>query len=158
VEGKQHTLTVAGAVFVGLVMAPLVLTLMSPTWNVPVVAGMASMTVAYVFGEGLGRLACISFGCCYGKPLYEIDGAAYDWFERFHFAFYGATKKISYASNLEGVAVVPIQALTAVLYVILGLAGTLLFLTSHFNAAFLLALAGSQIWRLYSETLRADYR
>ena len=30
---------------------------------------LAALAIGYILGEGLGRLACLSFGCCYGKPL-----------------------------------------------------------------------------------------
>ncbi|MCB2183014.1 MAG: hypothetical protein KQH63_13350 [Desulfobulbaceae bacterium] len=33
---------------------------------------MAALATGYILGEGVGRLACISFGCCYGKPLDEV--------------------------------------------------------------------------------------
>jgi hypothetical protein len=70
----------------------------------------------------------------------------------------GKTKKVAYAGGLEGQKVFPVQALTSCLYVGVGLAGILLFLTSHFLAAFLLPLFTTQCWRSISETLRADYR
>jgi len=33
-----------------------------------------------------------------------------------HFTFHGKTKKIAYASQMEGIKVVPIQAITAIVY------------------------------------------
>jgi len=161
VEGKAHTFTVGGAVFVGLLIAPWLLAgvnrlpWLSP---LPVFPALAAIAVAYAFGEGLGRLACISFGCCYGKPLAQCGGRAQKLFRRRHFVFFGATKKIAYADGLEGVGVVPVQGLTAVLYCLVGVAGTALFLNGAFNAAFVLATCVTQGWRVYSETLRADYR
>ena len=75
VEKKPQTLTVGGASFVGSDPGPLAhpgrpsgpVPGCGPGLNIPTV--LAALTIAYAFGEGLGRLACISFGCCYGKPL-----------------------------------------------------------------------------------------
>ena len=162
VEGKQHTSSIAGAVFVGLLVAPLVVAAIDACGvdgtTAPMAPTLAAMTVAYVIGEGLGRLACISFGCCYGKPITDVGPLARRLFQRFHFAFYGETKKIAYASGMEGIKVVPIQALTAALYLAVGLAGMLLFLESFYRGTYALTILVSQGWRVYSETLRADHR
>ncbi|HVM97978.1 MAG TPA: prolipoprotein diacylglyceryl transferase family protein [Candidatus Acidoferrales bacterium] len=162
VEGKRHTLTVAGALFVGLLIGPpVILTLNavgSDTMQSPLAPTLAAMAIAYAIGEGLGRLACISFGCCYGKPIDQLPRSARRWFERFHFAFRGETRKISYAGGLEGIKVVPVQALTAAFFVSVGLGAMLLFLDGWFRSAFLGAILLTQLWRFYSETLRADYR
>ena len=75
VEKKAHTFTVGGASFAGLLLLyPLILCLNKLvggffTVTLPFVPSLAALAVAYAFGEGIGRLACISFGCCYGKPL-----------------------------------------------------------------------------------------
>jgi len=65
VEGKQHTATVAGALGVGLLVAPpAVLGLRAFTATdktIPAGPTVAAMAVGYIVGEGLGRLACISF-------------------------------------------------------------------------------------------------
>jgi hypothetical protein len=119
---------------------------------------LAALGIAYAMGEGLGRLACISFGCCYGKPIHQCGTVGRLLFSHFNFVFYGKTKKISYASGLMGQPVVPIQALTAMLYVSAALVGTLLFLSANYRSAFLLTALITQGWRIYSETLRADYR
>jgi hypothetical protein len=119
---------------------------------------MAALTIAYLLGEGVGRLACISFGCCYGKPLSDVGPVARRLFDKFHFAFHGATKKIAYSSGLEGIKVVPVQALTSVLYLATGLAGMLLFLGSFYRSAYMLTIIVAQAWRVGSEVLRADYR
>ena len=161
VEGKAHIFTVGGAVFVGLLIAPWLLAAVNHLpWlaPLPVLPTLAAVAVAYAFGEGLGRLACISFGCCYGKPLAQCGCRAQKFFHRRHFVFFGATKKIAYADGLEGVGVVPVQGLTALLYCLVGVAGTGLFLAGEFGAAFVLATFVTQGWRVYSETLRADYR
>ncbi len=77
VEKKRHTFTIGGAFFCGLLAAlPLILLvngacarLGRPTLDPWVL--LAALAVGGVLGEGLGRLACISFGCCYGRPLDE---------------------------------------------------------------------------------------
>ena len=164
VEKKAHTLTVGGAVFVGILAAPWVVWLLNRLpegvfdGKIPLVPAVAAMAIAYAYGEGLGRLACISFGCCYGKPLRQSHPLAQWIFRRRHFIFRGATKKIAYASGLEGEPVIPIQAVTAVLYVATGMLCSLLFLGGRYGIALILAVVVTQGWRVYSETLRADYR
>lgn len=164
VEKKAHTFTVGGAVFVGVLLAPGVVLLVNRTlgpilgFHLPLPAALAALIIAYAFGEGLGRLACISFGCCYGRRL----GAAPLWIQRLckgrSFTFRGKTKKIAYAGGMEGEEVLPVQALTAILYSGCGLVGILLFLHAHFAAAFLLTLLVTQGWRVLSEILRDDER
>jgi len=164
VEGKAHTFTVGGAVFVGTLVAPWIVGLTNhlpwsqPAPVMPVVATLAAIVTAYAFGEGLGRLACLSFGCCYGKPIETCHPLVRALFARRPLVFSGALKKISYASNLERTPVVPIQVLTATLYVTTGLMNTWLFLTGHFGVAFVLGTVVTQGWRVGSELLRADYR
>lgn len=161
VEGKAHTFTVGGAVFVGLLAAPWLIEILNRlpgTTRLPVLPAMAAIAIAYAFGEGLGRLACISFGCCYGKPLSQCRPIIRGIFRHWSFAFVGATKKIAYASGLEGERVVPVQGITAILYVLTGLAGVELFLNGHFGGAFVLATLVTQGWRICSETIRSDYR
>ena len=46
--------------------------------------------------------------------------------------FFGTTKKIAYAGNLEGERVLPVQAATALLYVASGLIGCALFLAAQY--------------------------
>jgi prolipoprotein diacylglyceryltransferase len=164
VEGKRHTFTVGGAVFVGFVLAPWIIGGLN-AWpaagisrQLPVVPTLAALAVGYAFGEGIGRLACISYGCCYGRPLRECGPVVRRLFSRWHFVFCGETKKIAYASGLEGEAVVPIQALTALLYCLTGVLAAGLFLAGRYGSAFLLASLVTQLWRVFSETLRADYR
>jgi hypothetical protein len=123
-----------------------------------VVPTLAALSIAYAFGEGMGRLACISFGCCYGKALSQSHPVIRKLFARHSFTFLGKTKKIAYASGLDGEKVIPIQAVTSVLYVATGLAGAFLYLSSRYTAAFVLATVVTQGWRSLSETLRADYR
>ena len=164
VEKKKHTFTVGGAVFVGILITPPVIALINSTageilaFHIPIIPACAAISIAYAFGEGLGRMACISFGCCYGKPLAESSGLLRRLFAGRGFIFFGSTKKIAYAGGLEATEVIPIQAITAVFYAICGLAATALFLSSHHTGAFLLATIATQGWRSFSETMRADYR
>jgi hypothetical protein len=74
------------------------------------------------------------------------------------FVFSGSTKKIAYAGGLEAIEVIPIQAVTAVIYTGCGLIAAGLYLSSHLTGAFLCATLITQGWRSFSETLRADYR
>jgi len=164
VEKKRYTFSVAGASFVGLVVTPPAVLIIEFVFgprlgfSLPVPAAMAALAAAYAFGEGIGRLACISFGCCYGRPVKELPEGVRKWLTPRSFVFSGATKKISYAGGLEGEAVVPIQAVTAVLYCGTGLAGFYLFLQQAFLASFLSVLTVTQLWRFASEFMRADYR
>jgi hypothetical protein len=166
VEKKKSTISIGGAFFAGITAAPWAIVLayrlfsVSPgnLWEIPVLPIMAIVSIAYTFGEGIGRLACISFGCCYGKPVEELKGPLAHIFKGIHFIFRGPTKKISYASNLDGVAVVPVQAMTVILYSVTGLISLALFLEGHFQSAFIIPITVTQLWRYLSELLRADYR
>lgn len=164
VEKKAHTFTVGGAVFVGILTTPFVITLINRTvgellaFHIPVMSAYAAIAIAYAFGEGLGRMACISFGCCYGKPLSASSGLLKRLFSRRNFVFFGSTKKIAYAGGLEATEVIPVQAITAVFYTVCGLIAAGMYLSSHLTGAFLLATIATQGWRSFSETLRADYR
>ncbi len=164
VEGKRYGFTIGGASFVGLFATPLLLIgldrYLGPVvgFSIPLAPSLAAMAIAYVLGEGLGRLACISFGCCYGKPVKEARGWVRAFSERYSFVFQGKTKKIAFASNLEGVPVVPVQAMTATLHGVTAIAAMALFFGGYYHIVIPLALATAQIWRTYSETFRADYR
>ena len=72
--------------------------------------------------------------------------------------FSGQTKKIAYASDLEGEKVIPIQIITAALYSISALLGTWLFLNGFFALALAETLLVTQVWRILSEFFRADFR
>jgi len=164
VEKKPYTFTVGGASFTGIMIAPWIVwgadKVMAPwcTDGLAVIPVLAAVSIAYTLGEGIGRLACISFGCCYGKPVSESPPWLRRIFEKYNFVFHGKTKKIAYAHSLEGVKVIPIQAITSILYSSVGIAGIYLFLEENFASAFLLMLIATQIWRVLSEFLRADYR
>jgi hypothetical protein len=164
VEKKTGTLTVGGAVFAGILVSPVLVFCINRIPG-PVMMGplnplvlLCAVSIAYAFGEGLGRLACISFGCCYGKPLDQCHPHIRKLFSRFNLVFTGPLKKITYASGYDGQKVLPVQIITAALYTGTGLAGTSLFLNGYFREAFLIILAVTQIWRFFSEFLRADFR
>ena len=164
VEKKANTFTVGGAVFVGTLLAPWIVELVNRIplgdqgFRVPPLAALAAISIAYAFGEGLGRLACVSFGCCYGKPLSACHPKVARWVAPVSLTFTGKTKKIAYASGLDGVKVLPVQGATYVLYCAAGLVSTLLFLSARYSAAFLVALVVTQGWRVISEFLRDDHR
>ena len=162
VEGRRNGFTVAGALFVGALVAPVIFWGMGEAhgllgFELPLGAAIAAICTAYVLGEGIGRLACISFGCCYGKPVSETKGWLRRFSSRFHFRFYGISKKIAFASGCEGVKVVPVQGMTAVVHSVVALACILLFYTGEFGLSIAFAMATTQPWRIYSETIRADF-
>ena len=164
VEKKHHTFTIGGASFVGMLIAPWaillaerVTNLVFPCW-LPMLPVLTAMTIAYTLGEGLGRLGCISFGCCYGKPLRKCSPFLQRLFARSAFIFQGATKKAVYEGQLAGEPLVPIQAITSILYCLTATVASFLFLRGHLLAALTLSITVSQLWRIFSETWRADFR
>jgi prolipoprotein diacylglyceryltransferase len=164
VEKKANTFTVGGAVFVGTLLSPWIVELVNLVplgdrgFRVPPLAALAAISIAYAFGEGLGRLACVSFGCCYGKPLSACHPRVAKLAAPVALTFTGKTKKIAYASGLDGVKVLPVQGVTYLLYCGAGLASTLLFLRAQYSDAFLVALGVTQGWRVVSEFFRDDHR
>ncbi len=164
VEKKQHTFSVGAASFTGIVIAPWIMMLMNITlgkwigFHIPVQETLAALFIAYAFGEGIGRLACISFGCCYGKPLAACSPLIRRIFQRWNFIFWGKTKKIAYAHHLDCQAVIPVQALTAIIYTGCGLLCLYLFLKGKASVVLPVILVVTQGWRFISEFLRADYR
>jgi hypothetical protein len=164
VEGKTNTFTVAGASFTGLLAAPWIIQFINGTLGIrmgfqaPVLSVLAAISVAYAVGEGIGRLACISFGCCYGKPLSACHPLLQRLFAGRTFTFSGKTKKIAYAHHLDGQEVIPIQGVTALFLTGAGLLGCYGFLKGFHFTTFAGLLAVTQAWRALSELVRADYR
>jgi len=164
VEGKRHTFTIGGSVFAGIVLSPVLILGLNVVlvrltgFSYPLVHTLAALAVAYTLGESLGRLACVSFGCCYGKPLTETTPLVRRLFENHAFVYTGHTRKACYASNLHGVKTVPIQAVTSVIYALSGLTGLALTLYGHPLVALLETLVITQVWRGLSEFFRADDR
>lgn len=177
VEKKKNTFTVAGGATVGLYLLPLLLWLLErhpPLWSffsggsggtasgfsgsalmLPLLAALAT---AFIIGEGLGRLACLSFGCCYGKPLNGLPPVSRRFWAPWATVYHGDCKKIVYAHRLAGAATIPVQLLTALLYVNTGVLATWLYLEGMFGAAFLVAAVTAMGWRVVAEMWRADYR
>ena len=163
VEKKRHTFTVGGASFVGILVAP---------WAIQAVflytgesgdafatvSVLAALSIAYTLGEGLGRLGCLSYGCCYGKALKDCSPSIQWLFKRTGLIFYGSLKKVTYEAQLEGERLIPIQALTSIVYTAGALLGTYLFLHSLYHWALIFTISLTQLWRIFSETLRADFR
>ena len=164
VEGHWFGFTVAGGCFAGMVAGPWVIWAVSRLFLPPAETAAAvpyvlgALAPAYALGEGIGRLACISFGCCYGRPLSDSPAWLRPLFNNRAFVFEGRLKKASYAHGYEGQRLSPVQALTAVISSLAGLAGVALFLAGRPVAAFVLAIVVTQVWRFLSEFLRADYR
>lgn len=160
VEKKKHTLTIGGASFTGLLAAPLLLCLANffvPV-EIPILPTMAAMAVAYTLGEGLGRIACVSFGCCYGKPLESCQPWLRNLFRSWPAVFLGSMKKAAYEGKMEGEPLVPVQALSCLVNGALFAAGSVLFSMGRFLEAMSICLIGTQLWRTLSEFIRADYR
>jgi len=164
VEGKQHTLTVGGAIFTGLLCAPLMILLynqVAPRLGMtllPPLQTLAALACGVALGEGIGRLGCISFGCCYGKPLSHYPDTLARLLTPFAYVCRGATRKASYAGNCEGVPLFPIQACSCLVLTMMAMGGSLLLLAGYPGLALLLALGGSLAWRIFSEFFRADFR
>ncbi len=160
VEKKTATFTVGGASFIGMLLAPFVIPAANLTicGGLPVVPCIAAMAISYAYGEGIGRLACISFGCCYGKPLAGCGPFVRKLFLRRSFVFTGKTKKIAYESGLDDQKVIPIQAITSIIYVSTGLVSTIFFLEGLYGWSLIVGVCCTQGWRFISEILRADFR
>jgi hypothetical protein len=164
IEKKMHTFTVGGASFFGMIIAPLTVLLVN---RVSAVSGdplmfmlpfLAASAISYAFGEGFGRLACISFGCCYGKSVNAAGPLMEKLFSKCSSTFSGKTKKIAYEAGLDGCKVIPIQAMTSIIFVAVGIISIYLFLSARYAAAYGFTMLATQGWRFISETLRADFR
>ena len=164
VERKSSTFTIGGASFVGIVLLPWIIQAFNNLaaepfgFSVPAAPMLAAAAIAYAFGEAFGRLACISFGCCYGKLLWDVPAPLQKILRRFCFTFSGETKKVAYEADLLERPLIPIQAATAITSSVAGIVGVFFFLKSHWTMAVLFPVVVTQVWRVLSETLRADYR
>jgi hypothetical protein len=164
IEGHWHGFTVAGGCFTGIVAGPWilwgVLHLSMSAHDAPSAALMilGALAPAYALGEGIGRLACISFGCCYGRPIEDCPRWLQRAFARRAFRFDAPLKKACYEHGYNGRPLLPVQAITAVISSLAGLIGMAFFLYGYFRTAFVFAMATTQAWRFLSEFLRADYR
>jgi hypothetical protein len=159
VEGKANTLSVGGAAFVGIIVAPVVAwAVVALTKTGAVLPALAALAIAYAVGEGVGRLACLSFGCCYGRPVESLPRPWQRIFQRWNIVFHGQTKKAAYAHGLCGRPLVPVQLMTAYLYCLSACVGMAFFVSGSFSAAMIIPLVVTQVWRVLSEFFRADYR
>jgi hypothetical protein len=164
VERKHNTFTIAGAAFVASLTFPWLALALQPfaakvshhqSAALPI---LAAATISYALGESIGRLACLSFGCCYGMPLRDAKPAVARLFQRHNLVIHGPTKKAAYASDLADEPLIPVQAITSAVFAVSGLAGLALFLLRDFRLAALIPVVGTWGWRACSERLRADYR
>jgi len=164
VEGKQNTFTIGGASFLAILFLPLLITSLNlalPRFDgrpIPFLGTLAAISIAYAIGESLGRLACVSFGCCYGKPVDEAPSWIRPLFRNLNFRFEGPIKKASYEGKNENRPLVPVQAVTSTVLLATALIGIALFLAGHFAVSLLTTIGITQAWRLASEFLRADFR
>jgi prolipoprotein diacylglyceryltransferase len=161
IDRKPFGFTVAGAYTVGAVVMPPLALMCNAVMGeavIPIAPLLAAAGVAFVLGEGIGRLACISFGCCYGVPLKDCPALVRRLIGPRSFRFTGPTKKASYEGRLEGVPLVPIQAITTVVLTVTAFAAGMLFLGGWYRVSFVLSVVLSQLWRFASEWLRADDR
>jgi len=164
VEGKHNTFTVAGAAFVASLICPVLILALQPLaekvmhHKIAVLPILAAVAISYALGESIGRLACLSFGCCYGMPLRHAKPILARLFQKHNLVIHGSTKKAAYASGLAGEPLIPVQAITSAVFAASGLVGLGLFLLRQFRPAALIPVMASWGWRACSEWLRADYR
>ena len=163
VEKKSSTYTIAGAAFVAAILLPPVFWLGGrylPSFGLTlsVLPAMAVAAIAYALAEAVGRLACMSFGCCYGMPVRHASPQLARLFRRFNTVFHGETKKAAYASGLQEEPLIPVQALTSIVFTISGLVGLAFFFAQYWRLALLVPVVGTWGWRAIAENLRADHR
>jgi hypothetical protein len=163
VEKKSATYTIAGAAFVAAILLPPIVWFggqLLASWSLTLHAmpALAAATIAYALAEAIGRLACMSFGCCYGMPLRDTSLGLARIFRHFHTVFHGPTKKVAYASGLQEEPLIPVQALTSMVFTLSGLVGLALFLAEYWRLALLVPAIGTWGWRAIAENLRADHR
>jgi hypothetical protein len=164
VERKRNTFTIAGAGFVAaLIFPPAVFfgeQALRSSMHLTIFALplLGAAGIAYAIAEAIGRLACISFGCCYGTPLRLAQPWLARLFRRYNLVFHGRTKKAAYASGLDEEPLIPVQAVTSIVFTLSGLAGLVLFLAQRWRLAMIVPVVGAWGWRVLAENLRADYR
>ncbi|MBZ4643116.1 MAG: hypothetical protein PWQ25_1193 [Deferribacteres bacterium] len=165
VENKKNTFTVSGASFVGSITAPFVVLITSYliTKNIDIALNesfvvLSSLAISYITGEGIGRLACLSFGCCYGKKVSDFKGPIKKIFEKFYTVFEGKTKKISYESGCENVKTIPVQSVASILFNLTGILAIIFYSQGYIKTAFLTSVIVINLFRFLSEFLRNDFR
>ncbi len=164
VERKRNTFTIAGAAFVASLLVPPAVWFGERalrSWaqvNIFALPLLAAAAIAYAMAEAIGRLACISFGCCYGMPLRQAPAWLARLFGRYNLVLHGRTKKAAYASGLDEEPLVPVQAVTSIVFALSGFAGLILFLAQRWRWALIIPVIGTWGWRALAENLRADHR
>lgn len=164
VEKRPNTFSVGAASFLGIIIVPWIVLIIdaitSPRTGtrIDTMAVMSALMVGYAIGEGIGRLACISFGCCYGRPIGQMHPLVQRYLSWATFTYTGGTKKIAYAHRLDEEKIFAVQAFTAVFYSSSALVGTLLVLNQKYARAYFACLLATQGWRFVSEFFRSDYR
>jgi hypothetical protein len=164
IEGKRNTFTIAGAAFLASLILPpglfLAQRLLAAWFEVKVYAMpmLAAAAIVYALSEAIGRMACLSFGCCYGKPLRELSPRLARVFGYFPLVFHGSTKKVAYASGLTEEPLIPLQTITSAVFTTAGLIGLGFFFAGHWRLAGLVPALSTWGWRALSECLRADHR
>src|SRR5206468_9925961 len=94
IEGKRNTFTIAGAAFLAAIILPPGLWFAQyalARWldvGIRALPVLAAAAIAYALSEAIGRMACLSFGCCYGKPLREASPRLARLFEHHHLVFH----------------------------------------------------------------------
>jgi hypothetical protein len=119
---------------------------------------LASAAIAYVLGEAIGRLACLSFGCCYGRSIDSATPLQRALYSSTATIYRGRFKKIAYASGLDGHPVIAVQSVACAALFGVFIISVWFFWKGHITLSLIIALGLAQLWRAYSETLRADYR
>lgn len=157
IEKRKDTLTIGGATFVsGIISVPLIYFFIksfniNETYFLPV---LTALTTSYTFGEGLGRLACISFGCCYGKPAERYPKLP----KILKIKFFSETKKAVYDSNYKNLELINIQGIVVCLFTILAILSVILIMLEKFKIALLISFTMPAIVRFFSEFFRDDNR
>lgn len=159
VERKKGTFTVGGAVFVGVLLMPWLSLLLDHVGGAShALTALSALAASYPLGEGFGRLACISFGCCYGRRLDACGPWVRRIFGHAPAIVVGPTRKAAYAGGCEGVPLLPVPTISAFVLSAAGLFGVALFLLGDFRGAGVWPLVIAFVWRFVSEFLRADDR
>lgn len=121
------------------------------TLAVGVTAGVAAdlldaVAVGLLTMLALGRIGCLLAGCCHGRATGRFPGVRYGH----------AHVAEGFAAELEGVRLVPVQAIESVWAGALAAAGVALATSTRPGTAFLILLAGRAIGRFVLERFRGD--
>lgn len=157
IEHRKNTLTIGGSIFIsGMIAAPVIYFIIKffkiqELYFLPV---FSILSTAYVSGEGVGRLACLSFGCCYGKPASKFNFLP----GKLKVKFYADTKKAVYDSSYKNIELINIQGIVVIIFSLLGVISIISIIFQKFILAFFLSFILPSLLRFLSEFLRNDYR